>query len=63
MGFYNDVVLPRLCDLAMRNKRFGPYRDRVVGAAEGRVLEVGAGLTSQPTNAGTAGAHLNSLPR
>lgn len=43
MGFYNDVVLPRLCDLAMRNKRFAPYRDRVVGAAEGRALEVGAG--------------------
>lgn len=43
MGFYNDVVLPRLCDLAMRNKQFGPYRDRVVGAAEGRVLEVGVG--------------------
>jgi ubiquinone/menaquinone biosynthesis C-methylase UbiE len=43
MGFYNDVVLPRLCDFAMRNKQFAPYRDRVVGAAEGRVLEVGVG--------------------
>ena len=43
MAFYNDIILPRLCDLAMRNKRLVPYRERVIGAAEGRVLEVGAG--------------------
>jgi ubiquinone/menaquinone biosynthesis C-methylase UbiE len=43
MGFYGDVLLPRLCDLAMRNRRFVPYRQRVVGAAEGRVLEIGVG--------------------
>ena len=43
MGFYQNVVLPRLCDLSMRNKRLRPYRVRVIGAAEGRVLEIGAG--------------------
>lgn len=43
MGFYNDIILPRLCDLAMRNKRLLPYRQRVIGAAEGRVLEIGVG--------------------
>ena len=43
MGFYNDVILPRLCDLAMRNKLLVPYRERVIGAAEGRVLEIGVG--------------------
>jgi ubiquinone/menaquinone biosynthesis C-methylase UbiE len=43
MGFYNDVVLPRLCDFAMRNKELVPYRKRVIGAAEGRVVEIGAG--------------------
>jgi len=43
MAFYSDVILPRLCDLAMRNKRLVPYRARVIGAAEGRVLEIGAG--------------------
>jgi ubiquinone/menaquinone biosynthesis C-methylase UbiE len=43
MGFYRNVVLPRLCDLSMRNKRLRPYRERVIGAAEGRVLEIGAG--------------------
>jgi ubiquinone/menaquinone biosynthesis C-methylase UbiE len=43
MGFYSDLVLPKLCHLAMRNKRLVPYRERVIGAAEGRVLEIGAG--------------------
>lgn len=43
MSFYNKIVLPKLCDLAMRNKRLLPYRERVVGAAEGRVLEIGVG--------------------
>jgi len=43
MGLYNDVILLRLCDLAMRSERGRPYRERVIGAAEGRVLEVGVG--------------------
>src|SRR4051794_6859871 len=43
MGFYSDVILPKLCDLAMRNKCLIPYRERVIGAAEGRVLEIGMG--------------------
>jgi ubiquinone/menaquinone biosynthesis C-methylase UbiE len=43
MGFYSDIILPKLCDLAMRNKELRPFRERVVGAAEGRVLEIGVG--------------------
>jgi len=43
MSFHNDVLLPRLCHLAMRNRRLLPYRERVIGLAEGRVLEVGVG--------------------
>src|SRR6202048_2154224 len=43
MGFYSDIILPRLCDLAMRNKQLLPYRERVIAAAEGRVLEIGVG--------------------
>jgi len=43
VGFYNDVLLPRLCHLAMRNGRLMPYRQRVAGSAAGRVLEIGAG--------------------
>ena len=43
MGFYNDIILPRLCDFAMRNRLLVPIRERVIGAAEGRVLEIGVG--------------------
>lgn len=43
MGLYSDVVLPRLCHLAMGNRRLLPYRRRVVGRAAGRVLEIGCG--------------------
>jgi hypothetical protein len=41
MGFYSDIIVPRLCDLAMRNKQLVPYRERVIGAAERRVLGAG----------------------
>ena len=43
MGFYRELVLPRLCDAAMRNEALEPYRERVIRAAEGRVLEIGVG--------------------
>jgi len=43
MGFYDTWLMPRLCHLAMRSKRLLPARQRVVGAAEGDVLEIGAG--------------------
>src|SRR5438105_11989400 len=43
MGFYNDMILPRLCHLVMRNRRLAPYRERVIPSAEGRVLEIGIG--------------------
>ena len=43
MGFYDDIVLPKLCHLSMRNRRLVPYRGRVVASAEGRVLEIGIG--------------------
>jgi ubiquinone/menaquinone biosynthesis C-methylase UbiE len=43
MGFYADRIAPILIDLSMRNKLLRPYRQRVIGAAEGRVLEIGIG--------------------
>jgi ubiquinone/menaquinone biosynthesis C-methylase UbiE len=43
MSFYADRIVPLLIDLAMRQKRLRPYRERIVGAAKGRVLEVGIG--------------------
>jgi ubiquinone/menaquinone biosynthesis C-methylase UbiE len=43
MSFYQRHVVPRLTHLAMRQKQLLPFRKRVVGAAEGRVLEIGIG--------------------
>jgi ubiquinone/menaquinone biosynthesis C-methylase UbiE len=43
MGFYQDQILPLLIDASMRQKHLAAYRNRVVSAAEGRVLEIGIG--------------------
>ena len=43
MGFYRDHVVPWLIDRAMANEELLDYRRRVVGAARGRVLEIGIG--------------------
>lgn len=43
MSLYQRHVLPRLLHLTMRQKQLLPFRRRVIGAAEGRVLEVGIG--------------------
>lgn len=40
---YQNWVVPTLVDWSMRNKRLVPFRERVVSAAEGRVLEIGIG--------------------
>jgi ubiquinone/menaquinone biosynthesis C-methylase UbiE len=43
VGLYDDIILPRLLDRAMRTADLAAYRERIVGAAHGRVLEVGIG--------------------
>ena len=43
MGFYANRVVPHLVNWAMRNRELQPFRQRVVSAAEGRVLEIGIG--------------------
>ena len=43
MGLYQRHVLPHLLHLAMRQQQLTPFRRRIVGAAEGRVLEIGSG--------------------
>ncbi len=43
MGIYENCVLPRLLDWAMRDHHLAPYRRRALDAAEGLVLEIGAG--------------------
>jgi ubiquinone/menaquinone biosynthesis C-methylase UbiE len=43
LGFYSKYVLPRLIDLAMRNKDTTLLRAEAVPHARGRVLEIGIG--------------------
>jgi len=43
MGFYSKYVLPRLIDLAMRNKDTSHVREEWIPRARGDVLEVGVG--------------------
>ena len=43
MGFYQQHVVPHLINLAMRNTRLVPYRERILAMANGRVLEIGIG--------------------
>lgn len=52
MSFYQEHIVPHLVNLAMRNRELTPYRERVLAAAEGRVLEIGIG----------AGANLQFYP-
>jgi protein-L-isoaspartate O-methyltransferase len=43
MDIYNRFVVLRLIEWTMSQKNLAPFRERVVGAARGRVLEVGIG--------------------
>lgn len=43
MSLYARWLLPRLTDLAMRNKEAGRYRRKLIPSAGGEVLEFGAG--------------------
>ena len=53
MGLYNRFILPHVIELAMRQKTFAPFRQRVVGAARGRVIEVGIGSGLNLTSYGS----------
>lgn len=43
MNFYQRHVVPHLVHFAMRQHYLTPFRQHVIGVAEGRVLEVGIG--------------------
>jgi ubiquinone/menaquinone biosynthesis C-methylase UbiE len=43
MGIYGRLIVPRLIELAMRNKALAGYRQQTIGAARGLVLEIGIG--------------------
>jgi len=43
VSFYDRWILPPLLDVAMRQRQLRTYRQQVIPAARGRVLEVGVG--------------------
>ena len=43
MGFYRQVIFPKILHRVMRNPEANEHRGRVVPAASGRVLEIGIG--------------------
>ncbi|MBE9117370.1 class I SAM-dependent methyltransferase [Lusitaniella coriacea LEGE 07157] len=43
MGFYSNVIFPRILDLSMSSSMLTPYRQQVLAETEGDVLEVGFG--------------------
>jgi len=43
LGIYQRLIVPRLINAAMRNRRLVPLRERQVALASGRVLEIGIG--------------------
>ena len=43
MGFYQDRIVPYLIHMSMRQETLAVYRERVVSAAAGRILEIGIG--------------------
>ena len=52
-GIATGIVLPRLIELAMRQKNLIPFREGVLGVACGRVLEIGLGpISSSPHTLG-----------
>lgn len=43
MGFYSQVIFPRICDYLLGQSFIGEYRQELLQSAEGRVLEIGFG--------------------
>ena len=43
VGFYSDVIFPRLCDLLMNRPLVARHRQQLLATARGDVLEVGFG--------------------
>jgi ubiquinone/menaquinone biosynthesis C-methylase UbiE len=43
MAFYQNQIVPLLINWAMRQRNFAAYRNRIIPAADGRVLEIGIG--------------------
>ncbi len=61
MRIYERWLLPRLIDLAMRNKEATRYRQKMIPGARGRVLEIGVGSGLNLPFYGPEVAHLYAL--
>jgi ubiquinone/menaquinone biosynthesis C-methylase UbiE len=54
MSWYQRWIVPRLIDLAMRNRSLDVYRQRTIAAASGFVLEIGVGSGQNVPRYGSA---------
>lgn len=61
MNFYEKWILPRLVDVAMRNKEATRYRSKIVPQARGSVLEIGVGSGLNLPFYGAGVEHLYAL--
>ncbi len=61
MNFYEKWILPRLVDVAMRNKEATRYRKKIVTQARGSVLEIGVGSGLNLPFYGAGVEHLYAL--
>ena len=61
MGLYANWVVPRLLDLAMRNKALDQYRRDTTSTAHGVVLEIGVGSGLNLPLYGSAVDHVYGL--
>jgi ubiquinone/menaquinone biosynthesis C-methylase UbiE len=43
VGFYSQVIFPRICDYLLGQPFIGEYRKELLANAEGRILEIGFG--------------------
>jgi hypothetical protein len=61
LSFYKDRIVPYLVYLSMRQATLAVYRQRLVSAAKGRVLEIGVGSGLNLPHYGEKAVHIVGL--